>query len=456
MSVARIAAAPRNHSAHTQNRVKAESSTRADKYDGESGAAYCGRPRPRRPVCHEGIEMDEKWVGISEAAVMLALSERHVRRLADQKDLPSRRKGGRRQVLSSAVEALAERRNVEGPAAITQASPILQAKRDRIQELLLEAAELRAKREIKKMREEEGDSGLDRRQKKQELAIAQQRLTAESTREAEKRERERRQVEINNWRAGHVRRAMADAPVWLSLQQHESVLSALRIFISDFNPEHESKITQLLAAEIKRLCVPLRNERDILAQRDALMTRSIFIQLPSDANANEKVQAAQRLRADLSILPLTASDSEVKSVITAGLESIQMTIKRRVDNERAESEARIAEERKRTERERSERERECQRRQRKSHGDELASHAASHVVGYLSQLLAKGEISRTEFYDSELTDYLVKVVRDAAVAEFTGREEETFADAHELCEQVVDEELDGSLEESDDEEFENS
>ena len=420
-------------------------------------------------LSYREVEMGEEWIGIIEAAALLGLSERQVRRMADQKVFPSRRRSGRRQVLCSAVKALAAQRNGSGAEAVASASPVLLAKRERIQELLLEAEELRAKREIKKLHEEDAEPQRHRREKEQELAITRQHLTLEATRDAEQREREEQQVAIDKWRASCARRAMAQAPAWLNMQQRESLLSTLRGFIADFDLEHDDEVTDLLAAEIRRICIPWQKEREVLASRERLVERAISWQLSSYATESEKVQAAKKLRTDLSLLPLTASNGEANSVIVAGLEPFQQAIKQRFDKENAEREAKAAEERKRREKEQAESEakaaeerkrrekeqaeseakaaEERKRRQCEYHRDALVSHAVSHVPSHLAKLLVEHEISRDEFFDRDFQNYLEKAVRQEAMDEFKGQDAETFADAEELCEQVMYEELDDDPEE---------
>ena len=105
-----------------------------------------------------------EWVSISEAERLTGLSARTIKRMAAEGQLKSSRTPGSHMRVSRAdVDRLLRR---DAPASVS-ASSVLQNKRERVEELGLEARELRAQREIDKLREEgaqaERARALDRR-----------------------------------------------------------------------------------------------------------------------------------------------------------------------------------------------------------------------------------------------------------------------------------------------------
>ncbi|HUI76050.1 MAG TPA: hypothetical protein VLX32_13960, partial [Candidatus Acidoferrum sp.] len=104
----------------------------------------------------------------------------------------SRTPGQHMRVLRAAVDGLL--RHAGGTPV--SASSVLQNRRERVEELALEVQELRARREIGKLREEDSESERRRTEERRAEAVANERALAESrlqaARDAERREREQR------------------------------------------------------------------------------------------------------------------------------------------------------------------------------------------------------------------------------------------------------------------------
>ena len=91
----------------------------------------------------------------SEAAALLGVSIPTLKRMVAEGRLDAfRTPGGHFRITAESIEALREQRQTR-PRPVRDASPVLQNRRERLEELTLEAQEHRARRELEKLRREE-------------------------------------------------------------------------------------------------------------------------------------------------------------------------------------------------------------------------------------------------------------------------------------------------------------
>jgi excisionase family DNA binding protein len=395
-----------------------------------------------------------EWVSVSEAERLTGLSARTIKRMAAEGQLRcSHSPGNHMRVLRADVDRLLRR---ESPAS-GSASSILQNKREKVEELSLELQETRARREIRKLSEEDAEAERRRAdvQRAQDLAnkraLDETRLQA--AREAERREREQREAETQRQRAAFRRRWVTWAtdrfPAWLSFEQRQIGLAAVEEMISARDLEDAGLMPRLLGDAISRICAPWDLERQARQKREGLVERAIRWDLPSPATDADKAQAAAGIRSALAQVPLTAGDTELRAAVSGAVESIVKAIEGRKAAELAKQAAERQKEKQRVEAERAQ---EAQRRA----GEERAAKArldsavregrkrnliavgVAHVSNHVFKLFCEDEITRDAWLDFEWRRELEKEVRDALESELTGAVDESEQDAKQIAEEVVD------------------
>ncbi len=134
----------------------------------------------------------------SEAASVLGVSIPTLKRMVAEGRLESfRTPGGHLRILAESVDTLREPKQ-ERFRPVRDASPVLQNRRERLEELTLEAQEMRARRELVRLQREE------QREAEQQRAEEEEREQEATERQAEL-ELEREQLEHERARAGKER-----------------------------------------------------------------------------------------------------------------------------------------------------------------------------------------------------------------------------------------------------------
>ena len=94
------------------------------------------------------IRSGAESLSVSEAAAALGISTPTVKRMVAEDRLESfRTPGGHLRITAESIEAVREQRHVR-PRPVREASPVLQNRRERLEELTLEAQEHRARRDL--------------------------------------------------------------------------------------------------------------------------------------------------------------------------------------------------------------------------------------------------------------------------------------------------------------------
>src|SRR5438093_8473409 len=109
-----------------------------------------------------------KSYSVSEAASLLGVSIPTLKRMVAEDRIDSfRTPGGHLRIPAESIEAVREHRQAQA-RPVRQPSPVLQNRRERLEELTLEAQEVRAKRELEKLRQQEAEEEAERQAEAEE------------------------------------------------------------------------------------------------------------------------------------------------------------------------------------------------------------------------------------------------------------------------------------------------
>lgn len=291
-----------------------------------------------------------KWVPVSEAERLTGLSTRTIKRMVAEGQLRSgKTQGGHARVLRVDLDKLVR----PASAASGPASSVLQNKRERIEELTLEAQELRAEREIHKLKEEDSEIERGRAREARAQAFAQRQAHEETQLHRQREKEHRRLNKLEEQRAEFSRywlRAASNAiPDWLTPDQEQTVIRSVESALRQCHPrEPGDSVRTTLERVIERNVSPWRKEREELSRREKLIENTIVWRMPAGASMADKAQAIAAARSALSGVPITASDSEVRAALDVSIAPIKRAIdesQARARREREESETRNRRER---------------------------------------------------------------------------------------------------------------
>jgi excisionase family DNA binding protein len=216
--------------------------------------------------------MEGSSYSLSNAAAVLGVSVPTVRALIARGQLTSfRTPGGHLRIPSESVAAYRDGRpNRTNPANTT--STALQGRRDNLESLRLETEELRVRRDLRKIQEEEQEVENRRKAEAQATALRRkeerERRREEAVREADVRRqqtaeaeaiRRRRQWE-NRWIDFALRLLPKDAPQSLELDVHQTVADALAKFDPD---QSEQIIERMVRAAVDKALEPWKRHKEI-------------------------------------------------------------------------------------------------------------------------------------------------------------------------------------------------
>src|SRR5579875_285307 len=424
--------------------------------------------------------MARESYSVTEAARSLGISAPTVRRMAAEGALKGfRTPGGHLRITRDSLETVRtgtkEKREAQGP------SPVLRNRRERVEELALEAQELRAEREIQRLRQEqdEAQAELEAEAKAEEREAEAARLQLERVQVQQARERELREAEreLQAFRARwleETEKVLAQYRLsWLSDSQRREVLSTCEAEIGKRQVSDAPRMAVIIERTISGTIEPWDRKRQIEKLRTDISTVALW-KLPSGATDPEKAQAASLIRQALEKLPANAADFELRAVAEEAIARLWRAVKRRELVQEAtdwaaqqlpweatdadknslrreclealaelpadvcEAEARehlqdLVEE---ATKEIEDREAEKERERRKP---QLVTLGVSQVFCYLLELKREGEISSEEAWDSELRQELEQAVREGLEDELSG--DETPKEVQDIARQIMDDEL---------------
>lgn len=435
---------------------------------------------------------------VSEAAAILGVSVPTVKRMVAEGRLEAyRTPGNHLRILTESIESMRDGQRTR-PRPVRDASPVLQNRRERLEELTLEAQEHRARRELKKLSAEEQEEE-DRRKaeaKAREEAVAQRQAEIELERdrlefekaqeearreeqEAQKRQRRAAERELATfccrWREKATEALSTFEFRWLSATQRKEVLDGIEAEIAKREPLEEPRMGGVIARSLEALVQPLRAARDAQERRQKLTTEAMW-RLPWSATEAERVKATAAIHDALARFDCSADESEMRvaaqeAVIPfrQGIERRQLDAKlldwairelpwHRTDRDEArirrecseiladlpldvtEAEGKDALEP--TVREASEdikqRQAEKERQTRKAN---LIQQGVAEVSSYLLQLRLNQEIAAEDYFDGEFTADLAEAVRRDLDATLSG--DESSREVRDLVREIVDKEING-------------
>jgi hypothetical protein len=221
---------------------------------------------------------------------------------------------------------------------------VLQNKRERVEELGLEAQELRAKREIERLQEEDSQAERARTTEARAQVLAHRRALEETRllreQNAERRAREQRQAQGENERAEFSRRwlrwASNSFPEWLTTEQQQFVTGAVKTQLAECEPgEPDSEVLLIVQRTIERTVAPWRAEREEQIRREKLIEQAVW-RLPWGATDGDKARASASARAALSGLSRDVSGAGLRVALDDALAPTKQAIEERQARARRE------------------------------------------------------------------------------------------------------------------------
>ncbi|HUZ47385.1 MAG TPA: helix-turn-helix domain-containing protein [Terriglobia bacterium] len=435
---------------------------------------------------------DESYT-LSDAASVLGVSIPTLRRMIAQKRISAfRTPGGHLRITAESVSRYQSGAN--SPAS-PGPSPVLANRRERIEELTLEAQELRARHEIERLRrdndeeERERTAEIEADERAAERAAEAQRLRLERVRTQRARlEQENQEAErLAAWRSKWLEKAMDNLPGWLTPAQRKEAIRVIEAEISKRRPECERIMDRVTQDTITEYIAPLESERTTREVRERA-TMQALTGLPWACTDTERANAKAAIRKALENLPANAEEFEIYATANEAVRPMkQVAEKRSLDERLIEWAIRELPYWGRTEKDEAHLRRECteilselpadaseaeakeelepiirqarrqieERQARKEREDQKANliqKGVAEVTHYLWRLKQDGEISTEDYWDSDLKAELQAAVRNELEAELSGLE--TTKEAEELAREIIDDELDCEVaEEEDDEEY---
>jgi excisionase family DNA binding protein len=135
---------------------------------------------------------------VSEAAILLGVSIPTLKKMVTDGTLDGfRTSGGHHRITADSIEAMKSQRETRA-RPVREASPVLQSRRERLEELNIEAQEVRARRQLAKLQREEQEEAERREaeaqaredeaaQREAEIDLEQRRLGREEAQERKRR-----------------------------------------------------------------------------------------------------------------------------------------------------------------------------------------------------------------------------------------------------------------------------
>ncbi|MGB6876221.1 MAG: helix-turn-helix domain-containing protein [Candidatus Acidiferrales bacterium] len=312
--------------------------------------------------------------------------------------------------LRVSAEALAAIRSNGRTRTLLSPAPsgVLQARRERVEELNLEGQELRAQQQLGRLRAEQAEETARRATEEHERQVEREARRERSRSEREQQERkfaeqqaEQRRAE---WRQRFLSTVAASLPAHLSVARREQLLDALETEFVRRGVAEDAGVALVGNVVIPRLLAFWDGEDRAVRMREDAERRAVReIRWARDSTEAEKAEAVAAVHTALAVLPFGASEAEMKAVAFSAVAPILDKL-----HERRERQRRINE-------------------------------AVTEVFPYLHRLCRAGGISRQTLDDPFFRFELEGAVRRRLQSVM--RDEDRCA-ARRLVQEVVDQELD--------------
>lgn len=286
----------------------------------------------------------------SEAATMLGVSIPTLKRMVTEGRLKGfRTPGGHVRVAAESIEAVRE------PRSLRSASPVLQNRREQIEETVLEAQALRARRDLAKLEQEQKDES-DRReaaaearrqeaaQRQAELRLERQRLDLQERQEmarekqrqaeeARRREAERALADFRRRWQEQATKTLSTYPYgWLSQSQRKEVFDGLDTEIKKRQPSEDPIMAVIIARALAALVEPLEAERNAQERRQQVMAEALR-RLPYQATEAEQVRAADAIQQALERFDISTDLRALRIAAEEAVRPVCQTVRRRAIDE---------------------------------------------------------------------------------------------------------------------------
>ena len=282
---------------------------------------------------------------VSETASVLGVSIPTVKRMEAEGRLEGfRTPGGHLRISAESIQAVRERRPSQS-RPIRDASPVLQNRRERLEELTIEAQEMRARREIEKLRREEDEEAEHREAEAEErereaserqeaLELEQARLERQRTQERERREAEQRLAAFRcRWSESATEVLSAKELTWLSAVQRKEILDAIETEIAKRQPQDEPRMVRIVTHAIAALVEPFIAQQQARERRKRIIEDTLR-KLSCYATDAERARASAFVRESVSRFPWDAEESEIRSAAEEAMRPVTLGIEKRQRDER--------------------------------------------------------------------------------------------------------------------------
>lgn len=246
--------------------------------------------------------------------------------------------GGHLRISSDAMDSI--RSNGRARASVSSApSGVLQARRERVEELNLEGQELRAQRQLESLRTEQA-AEIERRaaeERAKEIEHEEQRERSRAERERQERESaeqeaERRRTELHQ---RFLSAAAVSLPSRLSVARSEQLLDALETEFIRRGVEDDAGVALVVSIVTPRLVACWRAEDRAARMREDAERQAVRdVRWACNSTEAEKAEAVTVVRARLAALPLAASETEIRAAAFSAVAPILEKLNQRRERER--------------------------------------------------------------------------------------------------------------------------
>ena len=224
------------------------------------------------PIGPSGVKPEA--LSVADAAKALGVSGRTIKRMIAAGELSAfRTRGGHLRIAIESVKAV----KGESLRAVSNPSAVLQNRRERVEELNLEAQELRAERQLEDLRREQKEKESDRRaeaetlrqdqkDRARALVVDRQRIKRQETEEHERhRAAEEAQSRKERFVSSWLEVGLALIPDGAPAKARLDGASKLKDFLQECHPTNEMQLLRMVTATVSEALAPWRREQEVAA-----------------------------------------------------------------------------------------------------------------------------------------------------------------------------------------------
>ena len=271
---------------------------------------------------------------------MLGISIPTLKRMVAEGSLESfRTPGGHLRILAASVDTLPGSKR-ERFRPVRDPSPVLQNMRERLEELTLEAQEMRARRELAKLQREDKEqveqeqAEEEAREQEAEERRAEIELERDQLEHASEQERARKETAeaIAAFRCQWLEEAnqvLADAQCdWLSAAQKKEIIDAVEAEIDKRKPRDSPRMVTILTRTMAVLVERYHAQRTEQKRRQHAITSAVS-KLPFYATDDDEARAAVAAREAIRRLGTDTDEAHLRISAEEAVRPIQRAVERR-------------------------------------------------------------------------------------------------------------------------------